>query len=832
MTTTTRAMTATTRRRPAFLPRVLAAAALALAHAHAVAAPPIEPARLENLTAALEAARVEQHIPGLAIVVVANDEIIYAEGFGHAEVATQTPVTPETIFAVGSTTKAFTSAVIAMLVDEGKMAWDDPVTKYLPGFTPVILAPESDADADGEGGGEPAAPPDTVLTVRDLLSHRSGFTRSDMTWVSGLATRAEILAAAATAEAWAPFRKQFLYNNVMYMAAGMSAGVAAGSDWETLMRTRLFAPLGMEDASLTHAEAQADERLATGYRRKDDAFEALPMRNLDMIGPAGSINANALDMAEWVRLQLGRGAYSGEQLISEAALTETWTPQVTIAGDISYGLGWMLHDWDGRHLVEHGGNIDGFAAQVAFLPDDNIGFVLLMNTGFAPLQAGSIGIVFETLLGTTPGADTPAAPPEVAALADYTGVYIANYAQFAGEKFTVSVGDDGRLALDIPSQRVYTLGVPGEGGRRPFVGVPGLAADFEVDEEGTPVVLRLYQGGLMFEIPREGYEYPVEIPLADLAKYTGKYRFDEMDADLTVLVRNNHLAVDVPEQMVYELRPPDADERWQFRSNDVMTIAVSFTRDAAGAVESMTMHQGGKDFVLSRVAADAAAADLPTIAEVVALARLAERQRALDDASLVELAGTVRFAQSGISGANSIIFDGGSRFSNLVDLGSFGAMRSVLDGDTAIRDISFSPFETLSGQQLEEARLEHPALFLGDWTAFFGEVRVTGLGEVDGRPVIEIEGVRGEAPATTLFIDAETGDVLRVDSVSVLAELNNAKMPFRSHYRGWREEAGLRVPGEMSTENEMIGRIVVTIDSVTANADPDPARFSTDPRKP
>ena len=326
------------------------------------AVPPAElEARLERVVSRLEEQRVKEHIAGMSLAVVVDDEVVLTHGFGLADVETKRPVTEDTLFGIGSTTKAFTATLIGMLVDEGKMDFDDPVVEHLPYF-----------DIDTGDSGQSA-------TLRDLLSHRSGFTRMSMLSTAPNVTRKRILETAATAVPFAPFRKEFHYNNVMFLAAGVAAGAAAESTWDELIEERVFSPLGMEDSSTTYAAAVASDELSMGYLFDEDTGEldSKKIVNIDGIGPAGSINSNAKDMAQWLRLLLGRGEVEGKRLISEDSLQTTWTAQMPISGGVSYGLGWMLHDWRGQPVVEHGGNIEGFAAQVALLPESRIGFALL-----------------------------------------------------------------------------------------------------------------------------------------------------------------------------------------------------------------------------------------------------------------------------------------------------------------------------------------------------------------------------------------------------------------------------------------------------------------------
>jgi len=289
--------------------------------ATAQASEPTLAQRLEKMTRELETQRQEHHIPGMAMAIVQGDELIYSHGFGSADLENDTPVTPETLFAIGSTTKAFTASLIGMLVDEGKMSWDDPVTNFLPYF-------QLDIDTDD---------PDAAVTIRDLLAHRTGFTRMGILWASGKVGREELLRTATQAKPWSPFRQKFYYNNVTFLAAGMAAGVAAESSWDDLLAERIFRPLGMESSSSSLRGVAGDSRLSRGYvwREETQKHERLPMRHLESIAPAGAINANVLDLAQWLRFQLGHGRFQGETLLSEAAHGETWSKQMAIGPDIA-----------------------------------------------------------------------------------------------------------------------------------------------------------------------------------------------------------------------------------------------------------------------------------------------------------------------------------------------------------------------------------------------------------------------------------------------------------------------------------------------------------------
>jgi CubicO group peptidase (beta-lactamase class C family) len=462
--------------------------------------------RLDRLAAEIDRNRIDLHVPGVALAIVRGDEVIFARGFGVADVEKKTPVTPNTPFFVGSVTKAFTATLVGMLVDDGRMQWDDPVEKYLPEFKLAVQSKD----------------PDDRATLRDVLSHRTGFTRMAFLEINRGVSSDEILRRVSSAEALAPFRQRFLYNNVHYLAAGSAAGVAAGTSWHALMQERILAPLGMMATRTSFREAWNDARTARGYRWDEAAQAVRPVTlemgiNVDGVAPAGAISSTARDMTSWLRFLLRQGVHGGKALISPAALTTTWTPQIPIGDTNAYGLGWFVRKWQGQRLIEHGGAFAGYSAQVGLLPDSNIGFVVLTNT-LSALPAIATQLVPQYLLGQLPPAAGGAAD-----LKPYLGTYVANVAAFSNEVFTISERN-GRLVLDIPSQLESALNPPRADGRWSLVMTDQLAVSFDRDNTGRVVALKIHQAGLEFEVPREGIVRTPEIPLSELQKYVGHYR--------------------------------------------------------------------------------------------------------------------------------------------------------------------------------------------------------------------------------------------------------------------------------------------------------------------
>ncbi len=344
--------------------------------------------------AIMENALKAWQVPGASLAIVRGDEIVYLKGYGVKELNTRQPVTPDTIFAIGSTTKAFVTTAMAMLVDEGKMNWDDPVRKHVPWFR------LSDPLAN------------EYVMMRDIVCHRTGLSRNDLLWYASPWGREEIIRKIGFVKLNRPFRSLYQYQNIMFLTAGYAVGLISNSSWEEFTQKRIFDPLGMKSAnfSTTAAEKAPDHATPHG-KNKEGKVEAIPWRNIDNVGPAGSINASARDLSQWVRFQLNGGVFEGKRLVSAENLAETHTPQMVVRLEgqtkannpetnlMSYGLGWMIQDYRGHLIVSHGGAIDGFRARVHLLPQAKTGLVILANLGSNSMPEAAANNLTDLLLG-------------------------------------------------------------------------------------------------------------------------------------------------------------------------------------------------------------------------------------------------------------------------------------------------------------------------------------------------------------------------------------------------------------------------------------------------
>jgi len=750
----------------------------------------LEP-RLEQLAQDLERARKEAHIPGMSIAVVRDDEVVWARGFGLADVDGKREADEQTIFGAGSTTKAFTATLAGMLHDDGLVAWDDPVAEHLPYFRLQVRSDDEDAEC----------------TLRDLLSHRHGFARMGILVMGTRASREDVLRTAAGAEPWDTFRQGFHYCNVAYLAAGESLGNAAGSSWDELMGERIFGPLGMTSSTVSVPAAQADERMALGYRWEPalERLERADMIDLGVIGPAGAVNSNVLDMAQWLRLQIGQGEVDGRRLISRERLADTWAPQIDMGDGGSYGLGWMLREYEGRRVVEHGGNVDGFSAEVAFLPEERLGFVLLMNLSAAPLREASLELVFDALLGDQDGVTIAADGAEsidAIALEEYAGTYIANFASFRDAEFEVLV-DDGRLMLEAPGQPRTALEAPDHDGRWKATSMGNGAVTFERDADGGLVGLTVHTGGFQFDVPRKGVEIAPEVPAAELEGYVGTYIRAEGGKRVKVLIDNGRLTLeDKGNRLAFET--PDANGWASLRAREEQGAA--FKVDAEGTAESFVFH-GNAGKKLFRRQTDSGITGLPTVDELLALRDTDARVAALKADAGSRMEGEVWVAQAGLRGAITIFTRGLDRYADHMDFGKFGRISTVVKGYEASSYSALRGIDKLEGRELAQAMVGHPASVDGDWRAYFDHVEVLRSETLDERPVHVLRLRKSGLPSRTYWVDAETGDVLRTKHIYLQ---DSVQLPVTTTYSRFEDFDGQRRAMRVESENPASGRMVLS----------------------
>ena len=314
------------------------------------------------------------NIPGLAMVIVKDDKMLLAKGYGVREIGKPEKVDENTLFAIGSNTKAFTATAIGLLVQDGKLDWDDLVTKYIPTFK------LHDANTT------------QMITIRDLLCHRCGLGTwaGDVLLLSSYATE-EVVRRLQYIQPDYSFRAGYGYSNLMFITAGLIISTVSGMSWDEFIRQRIFEPLGMTD-SVTNPRYFGDyANIATPHEDVKGKLQTVIYREDAHVGAAGSICASVSDIALWLRLQLNHGSLDGKQLVDASIIEETHTPHTPIRLTAierklfpsrhfsAYGLGWFLSDSHGRLIVRHTGGVDGMLSSVVLIPEEKLGIAVFTN---------------------------------------------------------------------------------------------------------------------------------------------------------------------------------------------------------------------------------------------------------------------------------------------------------------------------------------------------------------------------------------------------------------------------------------------------------------------
>ena len=330
---------------------------------------------IQSLDAYYAKALTDWNVPGMAIAIVRNDSVLLSKGYGVLEVNKPEKVTDKTLFAIASNTKAFTAAALAILVDEGKIKWDDQVIKYIPWFQ--LYDPYVTQN----------------MKIRDLLSHRSGLATfsGDLLWFGSNYSREEVIRRARFLKPIYGFREHFGYSNIMYLTAGEIVHAVTGISWDQFLSDRIFKPLGMVRTNTSIKALKGMGNVAECHTDSAGKVIRIPYLDWDNIGPAGSINSCVSDLAKWVKLQLNNGTVDNKVIFSKATNREMWTPQTlqgVSAGSArmfpsthfkAYGFGWGMNDYLGLEIVSHSGGYDGMTSYTCLVPEKKIGFVILTN---------------------------------------------------------------------------------------------------------------------------------------------------------------------------------------------------------------------------------------------------------------------------------------------------------------------------------------------------------------------------------------------------------------------------------------------------------------------
>ncbi|NVK21205.1 MAG: beta-lactamase family protein [Kangiellaceae bacterium] len=724
----------------------------------------------------LESRMKENHIPGMVVGVIQDGKVIYKQAFGFSNVEKQEKVELDTVFAIGSITKSFTSSLVAQLVEEGSLSWETDITDYIDYL-----------DYSPEGRDK--------LTLEDLLSHKSGFARNDILFVSGNASKEQILKTSVKAIPFTPYG-QFNYNNVMYLAAGEIAGKVKNSSWEGLINTVFLKPLNMNNSYLS-LENLDGVTIASGYSWDEEAkkLNLEERKSIENIGPAGGIYSNIKDMLNYTNMLLAEGEFKGKAIVSKDAISATRESHTNIAKGIDYGLGWFVRDWQGTKLIEHGGQINGFHAQLSLWPEHNLGYVILTNIQNTPLMQESINLVW----GQYGPKDDLAKKQESKPQEDfekYLGKYEANFASFSDEHFTVLV-KDGLLAIDIPRQMVYTLKSPDQEGKRYFTMTDQVAVSFN-EKDGKVISLKMHQAGMEFELPKEGMTKKES--KKDLQKLIGKYKQEARDGLIEVYLKDNKLRINIPGQGDVELAAPDSAGHRKMMPHPAFS--------ALFEKGQLTVYKNKEKVITraTRLESEAKPAAI-TIKDVGRVMYVDSTRKFLKEFKPIELIGTIKMLHSGLSGKYQVKFDADS-YRQQADYGDFGQLNNIVTKEYATT-YGMVPRKEHLGKYHQQLLEKHP-LFLLDLEKNFQHFEFISKKEKNGVEHWLVQVKNPGLPALKLMINPASGDIASVVTHMLSPVLGKVKT--RIEFGDYREVNGLRIPFKIQESNQVMGTTILELE--------------------
>lgn len=535
---------------------------------------------------------IDWNSPGIAVGIIIKDKLVYAEGFGYRDLEKKLPVTSKTLFPIASNTKLFTSVAMGMLVENGEMTWDNPISNYVP----QIKFYNQDLYNN--------------VTLRDMLSHRTGISRHDFIWYKSDFTRKELFDRLIYLEPAQPMRQSSLYNNLMYAAAGYCLELKTGKTWEDFVKTNIFNPLAMNSSIFTIEEMEKSQDFAYPYYEDRDTDQLVKRpfyREQRGIGPAGAIISNLEDMSHWVSTLIHNGEYNGKEVIPASIIKETIQPSIANPNtaletkgydeilNTVYGMGRSFSVYKGHLFARHGGAIGGFYSQVSMMPTDSIGVVVFVNGAHNyPLVDFISFNIYDRLLGlgqtdfngrnlkeridgkkaykeaiAKVGSDKIPNTQSSHPMADYVGLYEdpaygklnitmeGDNLQFDFHNIVLPLGHYHYDRFDTPDDQVYGK----------------YSVNFSTNPQGDihTAVISLDEGEVNFvRKPDASLSDP-----ATLARYVGQY---ELAGDILEIVMKNEntLVTKIPGSPEFTLEPYKPDS---FTMKEFSDITMDFSSD-------------------------------------------------------------------------------------------------------------------------------------------------------------------------------------------------------------------------------------------------------------
>lgn len=749
--------------------------------------------RLSRIESKVESRRKELGIPGMSLAIVKDGKVIYSKGLGYRNFEKKIPVTASTQFAIGSASKAFTALSLLMLQDEGKVSLDDAPRKYLPYFK--INNTKTNA----------------AIQVRDLLAHSSGLNRTDLAMITGKLSREELIKVAGIAKPVAELREKFLYQNIMYAAAGEIVAKIENRPWEEFVPERIFAPLGMNNSTMSVDQFKASIDHSLGYSYNFDTKETrnLPTREIKEVSPAGSINSSADDMAKWLQFILAGGEAGGKRLLSQEGFEEWLKPQMKITpdGKVSYGLGWFIQDWKGKKVVQHGGNIDGFNSMVALLPEENLGFVMLTNVTASPLGNELMQLIWSGMLEDI---------SEEKLLASDDAKKEAGTYNFAEAGFDVQIEiEDGSLVMKVPGQPTYVLENV-EGRKYKLSNAPdGFFITFKDGE----AFLEQPQGN--FTLRKEGAAPKPAADDGSAKELIGKYESEQQKGNFVEIKDvSGKASLVVASQPPYPLVKSSNDE---FRSPSLPeTYAVRARRSADKKITGIVIVQPEGEFGFTLVPDSGKKAE-PMISADEVYAKMIDAlggEAAWKKLTSREMKLEIDFVHQGVTAKGSAYSKAPNLTATSIELFALGKkigwIREYFDGTSGGEAYSFGPEESYTGQRLEDVKFNADFYGYLDTASKIKGSEVTGIEKIGEEEAYKLVIEPEKATAYTLFVSKRTFLPVRRQFV-VVSSTTSQRIPVTETYSDYRKIDGVMIPFRMASENSQMGELVTVVKELKHN---------------
>ena len=577
---------------------------------------------LEGVDKELIAVMKATHAPGFAVAVVKGDKVIYAKGFGYRDYENKIPVDTETLFAIGSSTKAFTSGILGQLRHEEKLSFDDSPIEYIPELR--FYNDELN----------------NHVIIKDLMSHRTGIPRHDYSWyLFPTFDKDSLLARIPYLEPFTGVRKTWYYNNFMFLLQGVIAERITGKSWEDNIRERFFEPLKMSRSNVSIDELEESSNAALGYETDGEGeVSKMDYYRIAAMRPAGSINSSVSEMSNWLITWINKGSFEGKEIFPESYVQEAMSSHMVVSAATpdeelpglhlaNYGYGWFISSYKGHYRVEHGGNIDGFSANVAFYPSDSIGIVVLANQNGSAAPSLVRNTLADRLLDVEitdwakrhsdqqdkakeqqkEAEENKTASNKVAntrpshILQDYTGTY--EHPGYGA--FSISVDSDSlfahfKLRTYYLRHEHYDVFEPLEVEKEGIdtTDTSPLRFNFETNTSGdiSHVKVKIEPA---LDHPLEFKREPSTIEVAEalLEKYVGTFELSGMNIKVYTK-QSNTLYLFVQGQPEYELL---ATDKHKFSFKTLEGFKVEFIESEGGAIDEMTLFQPNGTFATKRV---------------------------------------------------------------------------------------------------------------------------------------------------------------------------------------------------------------------------------------